>query len=87
MAPRRSVAPDELVYLGEGRAELTLGVPRGSHALLIGGVPMREPLLMWWNFVARTYDEIDAARAGWNSETHRFGTVASTLARIPAPAR
>ena len=85
IGPER-VGPGELVYLGEGRDELTFGAPRGSHALLIGGVPMREPLLMWWNFVARTSDEIDTARTDWNSEADRFGTVASSLARIPAPA-
>jgi hypothetical protein len=84
---REQVGPGELVYLGEGRDELTVGVPRGSHALLIGGVPMAEPLLMWWNFVARTYAEIDAARIDWNSESDRFGAVASPLPRIPAPAR
>jgi quercetin 2,3-dioxygenase len=58
-----------------------------SSALLIGGVPMTEPLLMWWNFVARTYDEIDEAKTDWNAQSDRFGTVASSPARIPAPAR
>jgi hypothetical protein len=33
--------------------------------ILLGGVPLGEPLLMWWNFVARTPQEIAAAVAGW----------------------
>jgi hypothetical protein len=48
-------------------------------------VPFGETLLMWWNFVARTRDEIDEARAAWESGDPRFGRVASPLDRIPAP--
>jgi hypothetical protein len=40
---------------------------------------------MWWNFVARTHDEIDAARQAWEAQDDRFGPVVSNLARIPAP--
>jgi redox-sensitive bicupin YhaK (pirin superfamily) len=33
--------------------------------MLLGGMPLSEPLLMWWNFVAGTPDEIaSAAEAG-----------------------
>jgi quercetin 2,3-dioxygenase len=41
---------------------------------------------MWWNFVARTPEEIRGARNDW--EAHRtFGDVpASKGARMPAPA-
>jgi hypothetical protein len=41
--------------------------------LLLGGVPLGEPLLMWWNFVARTPQEITAAVADW--EEGKFGAV------------
>ena len=40
---------------------------------------------MWWNFVARTRDEIDAAYDDWRNETERFPAVASQLARIDSP--
>jgi redox-sensitive bicupin YhaK (pirin superfamily) len=80
-----TVAPGELVYLGRGRDELPLGTSAETRALLVGGEPLTEPLLMWWNFVARTRAEIDAARADWTAGTDRFGPVASSLARIPAP--
>jgi pirin-like protein len=33
--------------------------------MLFGGMPLGEPLLMWWNFVARTPDEIASAADGW----------------------
>ena len=37
---------------------------------------------MWWNFVARTQDEVSTAFHAWTDDTGRFGTVASPLARI-----
>jgi hypothetical protein len=40
---------------------------------------------MWWNFVARSRAEVDAATRAWNAQGLRFGSVASPLDRIPAP--
>jgi hypothetical protein len=40
---------------------------------------------MWWNFVARSTDEVDAAVDNWQAIDERFGTVDSRLDRIPAP--
>ena len=73
-----------LAYLGRGRDELALGLSAGSRALLLGGRPFGEDLLMWWNFVARTRDEIEEAWREWEQGAG-FGRVASGLARIPAP--
>jgi quercetin 2,3-dioxygenase len=50
---------------------------------------------MWWNFVARTHDEIVAFRAEWEAGSERFGEVEGYVgrdgrrgvdARLPAPA-
>ena len=41
--------------------------------MLLGGVPLGEPLLMWWNFVARAPQEIAAAADDWRQG--RFGEV------------
>jgi len=38
------------------------------RALLIGGVPLGEPIVMWWNFVGRSHDEIVAFREQWQAE-------------------
>ena len=41
---------------------------------------------MWWNFVARTTDEIVAAREDWQAG-RRFGEVGAYAGpRLPAPA-
>jgi quercetin 2,3-dioxygenase len=37
---------------------------------------------MWWNFVARDREEIDAAYASWARQDDRFGRVRSTLPRV-----
>jgi quercetin 2,3-dioxygenase len=82
------VEPGHLAYLGLGRQELALGAAgeEPARALLLGGVPFEAPVSMWWNFVARTHDEIDAARRAWEAhDESRFGPVASGLDRIPAP--
>jgi len=65
--------PGSMLYLAPGREEIRLAAASGSQLLLLGGVPLGEPLLMWWNFVARTPDEIAAAVADWNEG--RFGPV------------
>jgi redox-sensitive bicupin YhaK (pirin superfamily) len=77
------LAPGQLAYLGLGRDECTLDAAEPTRALLLGGVPFEARPLMWWNFVARTRDEIDAAYRAWRDEDGRFGPVASGLARIP----
>jgi hypothetical protein len=79
------VRPGLLGYLGEGRDELALEVQEGARALLLGGTPFGEPVLMWWNFVARSREEVDAAWADWEAGGERFGAVATELARVPAP--
>ena len=57
--------------------------------------PFGEQIVMWWNFVGRTHDEIVAFRAGWEAGSERFGTVdgyvgrdgrRGAAARLPAPA-
>ena len=81
----RTVAPGTLAYLGPGRHDLALRAGSPARALLLGGTPFGEPLLMWWNFVARTREELGAARRAWVEGDDRFGAVVSGLDRMPAP--
>ncbi|MHB8378488.1 MAG: pirin family protein [Acidimicrobiales bacterium] len=76
------VTPGHLAYLGRGRDELGLTTSEDAVAILLGGVPFDETIMMWWNFVARTQDEITVAYESWMKGDDRFGRVASTLARI-----
>jgi quercetin 2,3-dioxygenase len=75
----------QLLYLGTGREQLTMAGPAGSRLFLLGGVPLAEPLLMWWNFVARTPAEIVAATREWADGG--YGTVNGYDGDpLPAPA-
>ena len=80
--------PGQLLYLSPGRDRVSVSAPAGSRLFLLGGVPLCERLLMWWNLVARTPGEIEAAVAGWRDG--RFGTVAGydgpPLTAPPVPA-
>lgn len=63
------------------------------RGLLIGGEPLGEPIVMWWNFVGRSHDEVVAFRQQWQAEViagadpaGRFGTVVGYPgAALPAP--
>jgi quercetin 2,3-dioxygenase len=76
------VRPGRFAFLGRGREELDLAGAPGSRALLVGGVPFEEPILMAWNFVVRTKAELDEAFSDWEAESDRFGAVRSPLPRI-----
>jgi quercetin 2,3-dioxygenase len=74
-----------LYYLGTTRSEAHLSSRHECRLLLIGGPPFPEQILMWWNFVARTQEEIAQARADWE-ERQRFGEVAAHPGpRLSAP--
>jgi redox-sensitive bicupin YhaK (pirin superfamily) len=79
---KNTITPGHLAYLGPGPDRIELETLGPSRALLLGGTPFPEQLFMWWNFVARTPDEIDAAQRDWATDSGRFGTVSSHLARI-----
>jgi redox-sensitive bicupin YhaK (pirin superfamily) len=82
----RELLVDSLYYLGTGRTEVRLkATGADARLLLLGGAPFGETILMWWNFVARTTDEIVAAREDWEAG-RRFGEVRRYQGdRLPAP--
>jgi redox-sensitive bicupin YhaK (pirin superfamily) len=75
------LAPGTHVYLPPGRDGCTLAATDDARVILLGGVPFPEELVMWWNFVARTRDEIATAWRQWTDADDRFPTVASSLPR------
>jgi redox-sensitive bicupin YhaK (pirin superfamily) len=79
------LVPGKLGYLGAGRDELRISADRPCRLMLLGGQPFETRIVMWWNFVARSTDELEAAYRSWLTDDQRFGTVASQLERIPAP--
>lgn len=63
------VPVDHLFFLPTGNSTVTLAAGDAPVRLLIlGGEPLGEPILMWWNFVGRTHEEIVAFRRAWQEE-------------------
>ncbi|MBW3658406.1 MAG: pirin family protein [Actinobacteria bacterium] len=80
------VEPGWLVLVPAGVGELPVeSQDRDARFLLLGGEPLGEEVAMWWNFVARDRDELEAAWRDWRDRTDRFGEVPSALERIEAP--
>lgn len=77
--------PGELGYLALGIDEIEIDANEPSRVILLGGTPFESEILMWWNFVARTREEIDAGFDAWRGLEDRFGTFESPLKRIDAP--
>jgi hypothetical protein len=42
--------------------------------MLLGGEPFEEELVMWWNFIGRSTEDIAQARSDWMTGS-RFGEV------------
>ncbi|WP_405688041.1 pirin family protein [Streptomyces sp. NBC_01387] len=68
------VEPGSMLYLGCGRTELPLRAVSDTGLMLLGGEPFEEEIVMWWNFIGRSNDDIAQARKDWADGT-RFGEV------------
>ena len=86
------VARHELAYRGTGATGLELRSSEGARLLLLGGRPLGEQIVMWWNFVGRTHEEVAGYRADWQrllddgDATARFSLPEDDpLPPIPAP--
>ncbi|MFE0117088.1 pirin family protein [[Kitasatospora] papulosa] len=79
------VLPGSMLYLGCGRTELPLRAASDAGLMLLGGEPFAEEIVMWWNFIARSHDDISRAREDWVKGV-RFGDVNGYAgARLSAP--
>lgn len=96
------VKPGELGYLASGRGSVEVRAVDESRLMVLGGEPFGESIVMWWNFIGRTHQEIVDFRDQWQAQVivngalvadgqlvapGRFGTVVNeSLAPLPAPA-
>ena len=80
----------DLAFQGTGHQELSLA-NRGdgpARIILLGGPPFPDRLLMWWNFVGRSHEDIATYRQQWADGDDRFGAVhgyRGAVSRLPAP--
>jgi redox-sensitive bicupin YhaK (pirin superfamily) len=76
---------NSLYFAPAGRASIELRSSEGARIVLLGGTPLSSPILMWWNFVARTPAEIAAAREAWESGDGFGPVIGHEGPRVPAP--
>jgi len=58
----------ELAYLPPGSQRLSLDAHTDLRVLLLGGPPFGEAIVMWWNFVGRSHEEVVAFREEWQAQ-------------------
>ncbi|MCY7399953.1 MAG: pirin family protein [Nocardioides sp.] len=93
--------PGDLAFAPAGPMTLTLTARDEARLLVLGGPPFGEPIVMWWNFIGRSHEEVATAREEWQDQITvdgtlvvagtsvadgRFGVVDHDLPPIPAPA-
>jgi redox-sensitive bicupin YhaK (pirin superfamily) len=76
----RPAKAEDLAYCPPGVHRLRLTAEESSRVLLLGGEPLGEQIVMWWNFLGRSHEEIVEFRADWERERaaggggERYGT-------------
>jgi redox-sensitive bicupin YhaK (pirin superfamily) len=74
---------------GLDHLRLTNPTDAPARVMLLGGEPFEEGIVMWWNFIGRSHEDILRMRAEWNeAPDDRFGRVAGyrgSIPRLPAP--
>lgn len=89
-----AAAQDDLAYVPPGSATLELVADTDPvRLLLLGGPPFGEAIVMWWNIVARTHEEVVEWRSRWQEQITDTGLVdgwfgmpvGDELPPIPAP--
>lgn len=62
-----------MAYLPRGTSTLRLAAGASpGRVVLLGGAPLDEEIIMWWNFIGRTHDEVVEYRREWQAEVTAF---------------
>ncbi|WP_077034014.1 pirin family protein [Pelomonas sp. KK5] len=80
--------PGSLLYIAPGLASLDLAAEGPARLLLLGGEPLQEQPLLFWNFVGRNGEDIQRFAADWNAGSGVFAGVevrGYDGPRLPAP--
>jgi redox-sensitive bicupin YhaK (pirin superfamily) len=89
------VDPSDLAYLEPGNTSVRIDAFEASaRVLLLGGEPLGEQIVMWWNFIGHSHEEIVHFRDEWQQDVIAggdphgpFGTVEGFAGSpLPAPA-
>lgn len=71
---------------GAERVVIANNASTESIVILLGGEPFTEPIVMWWNFIGRTHEEIVEMREKWNAHDPGIPPFYDQIGgRTPAP--
>ena len=70
--------PGEIVFqaAGASRVTVTAGTDEPARLLVLGGAPFGEQIVMWWNFIGRSHDEVVGFRDAWQRARETGGSTA-----------
>ncbi|HEX4444452.1 MAG TPA: pirin family protein [Galbitalea sp.] len=78
-----AVARAEIAYLAPGADAIKISSgTEPLRALLIGGEPLGESIVMWWNFIGRSHEEIVKFRTRWQADVIAGGDQDGLFGRV-----
>jgi redox-sensitive bicupin YhaK (pirin superfamily) len=78
-----AVARSELAYIAPGASTIAIESRDAPlRALLIGGEPLGEQIVMWWNFIGRSHEEIVEFRRTWQADVIADGDENGPFGRV-----
>ncbi|MBF4162488.1 pirin family protein [Nocardioides sp. CBS4Y-1] len=81
----RATARGDLAVVPLGRDTLRLEAgPTPARVLVLGGEPLGEAIVMFWNFVGRDHDDVAAAREDWQAQLGDDGALLPGRFGVPA---
>lgn len=63
-----------LAYVQPGSSTIAVHARVDARLMVIGGEPLRESIVMWWNFIGRSHEEIVQFQQQWNAENRTQST-------------
>ena len=81
----QTAAANELIYLPEGGSAVDVQCGANSRFILLGGEPYEGGVVMWWNFIGQSQQEIEQFLTDWNRGVGFGAPVASPLPHLVAP--
>lgn len=72
-----------LAYLSEGRSTVEVEVgTEDARLILLGGEPLGEQIVMWWNFIGRSHDDVVRYRSDWQGDVIAGGDPAGRFGEV-----
>ena len=76
---------DQLVFVPQGSQQLQVDCGADTRFMLLGGEPYEGGVVMWWNFIGQSQQEIEQFLTDWNRGVGFGAPVASPLPHLVAP--